>query len=97
MSARARERYRIAPTKSDVFDAYVLAGSLRHEHTHWRPLTAPSDLLAELRALTRERERLIFNQRDVENQLWSIVLAYHPGVRHLFSSLDRDISLALSA
>lgn len=54
----------------------------------------PSPLLAELRALTRDRERLIFNQRDVENQLRSIVLAYHPGVLHLFSSLDRDITLA---
>jgi transposase len=94
MSARARERYRLAPTKSDAFDAYVLADSLRHEHRHWRPLAIPSDLLAELRALTRDRERLIFNQRDVENQLRAIVLAYHPAVLHLFSSLDRDITLA---
>ena len=51
MSARARERYRMAPTKSDAFDAYVLADSLRHEHGHWRPLAIPSELLAELRAL----------------------------------------------
>ena len=36
MSARARERYRIAPGKSDAFDAFVLADSLRHEHRHWR-------------------------------------------------------------
>jgi transposase len=94
MSARARERYRLAPTKSDSFDAFVLADSLRHEHRHWRSLAVPSTLLAELRALTRDRERLIFNQRDVENQLRAIVLVYHPGVLHLFSSLDRDITLA---
>lgn len=94
MSARARERYRLAPTKSDAFDAFVLADSLRHEHRHWRPLAVPSPLLAELRALTRDRERLIWNQRDVENQLRAIVLAFHPGVLHLFSSLDRDITLA---
>jgi hypothetical protein len=49
MSARARERYRLAPSKSGAFDAFVLADSLRHEHRHWRP---PSSLLAELRALT---------------------------------------------
>ena len=84
MSARVRERYRLAPTKSDVFDAYVLADSLRHEHRHWRALATPSDLLAELRALTRDRERLIRNQRDVENQLRAVVLAYHPGVLQLF-------------
>lgn len=94
MSARARERYRLAPTKSDAFDAFVLADSLRHEHGHWRCLAKPSPLLAELRALTRDRERLIGNQRDVENQLRAIVLTFHPGVLHLFSSLDRDITLA---
>lgn len=94
MSARARERYRLAATKSDAFDAFVLADSLRHEHRHWRSLAVPSPLLAELRALTRDRERLIFNQRDVENQLRAIVQVYHPAVLHLFSSLDRDISLA---
>lgn len=80
MSARAGERYRMAPTKSDAF---VLADTLRHEHHHWRELARPSDLLAELRALSRDRERLIFNQRDVENQLRAIV-AYHPAVLHLF-------------
>jgi hypothetical protein len=94
MSARAPERYRLAPTKSDAFDAFVLADSLRHEHRHWRALATPSPLLAELRALTRDRERLIWNQRDVENQLRAIVLTFHPGVLHLFSSLDRDITLA---
>jgi transposase len=94
MSARARERYRLAPTKSDKFDAFVLADSLRHEHRHWRPVPVPSALLAELRALTRDRERLVWNQRDVENQLRAIVQAYHPAALHLFSSLDRDITLA---
>lgn len=37
ISARARERYRLAATKSDAFDGYVLAENLRHEHRHWRP------------------------------------------------------------
>jgi transposase len=94
MSARARERYRQAPVKSDAFDAFVLADSLRHEHRYWRSLAVPSSVLAELRALTRDRERLIWNQRDVENQLRAIVQTYHPAALHLFSSLDRDISLA---
>ena len=79
MSARARERYRMAPVKSDAFDAFVLADSLRHEHRHWRSLAVPSALLAELRALTRDRERLIWNQRDVENQLRAIVDDLPPG------------------
>ena len=94
LSARARERYRMAPSKSDEFDAFVLADTLRHEHAHWRPLATPSPLLAELRALSRDRERLVWNQRDVENQLRALVETYHPAVLHLFSSLDRDITLA---
>ncbi len=89
-----RTARRGAPTRSDAFDAFVLADSLRHEHRHWRSLATPSPLLGELRALTRDRERLIWNQRDVENQLRAVVLAYHPVVLELFSSLDRN-TLAL--
>jgi hypothetical protein len=33
------------------------------------------------------------NQRGTENELRAIVMAYHPAVLELFSSLDRDISL----
>jgi Transposase len=59
ISARARERYKAAAVKDDRFDAFVLADTLRHEHVHWRPLTVPSLLLAEIRALTRDRDRLL--------------------------------------
>jgi len=40
VSARARERYKVASVKDDRFDAFVLADTLRHEHQHWRPLAA---------------------------------------------------------
>jgi transposase len=94
ISARARERYRLAASKSDAFDAYVLADTLRHEHRHWRPLTPPSPRLAELRAVTRDRQRVLYAQQACESQLRSILDAYHPAPLHLFSTLDRDISLA---
>jgi len=42
IAARARERYRVAPSKDDVFDAYVLADTLRHELPRWRPLAPAS-------------------------------------------------------
>lgn len=93
ISARARERYRLAATKSDAFDAFVLADTLRHEHTFWRPLRPASDTLMQLRATIRDRERVVWNQRDLENQLRATMEAYNPAVLHLFSSLDRDISL----
>jgi transposase len=94
IAARARERYRLANTKNDAFDAFVLAGTLRHEHARWRPLATPSPLLAELRALSRDRDRVLDAQQAVESQLREILLAYHPATTQLFSSLDRDIALA---
>ncbi len=93
ISARARERYRMAAAKSDAFDAFVLADTLRHEHTHWRPVTPPSPLLAELRAVSRDRERVVIAQRATENRLRAVLEAYHPAPLHLFSTLDRDITL----
>jgi transposase len=93
ISARARERYRMSAAKSDAFDAFVLADTLRHEHARWRPLSPPSPLLAELRAISRDRERVVLAQRAAENRLRAVMEAYHPAPLHLFSSLDRDITL----
>lgn len=94
IAARARERYKIAAVKDDRFDAFVLADTLRHEHRHWRPLAVPSALLAEIRALTRDRDRLLETQQAVEHQLRMILEAYHPAPVRLFSSVDRQITLS---
>jgi transposase len=93
IAARARERYRMSAAKSDALDAFVLADTLRHEHRHWRPLSPPSPLLAELRAVTRNRQRVLYAQQGCESQLRAILDAYHPAPLHLFSTLDRDITL----
>jgi transposase len=93
VSARARERYRMAAAKSDEFDALVLADTLRHQHAQWRSLATPSSLLAELTAISRDRQRILDMQVDTENRLRAILEAYHPAPLHLFSSLDRDITL----
>ena len=94
IAARARERYRVAPVKDDVFDAFVLADTLRHEYGHWRPLPVPSPLLAEIKALTRDRDRLLETQQATEHQLRMILEAYHPAPARLFSSVDRQITLS---
>ena len=94
ISARARERYRLANTKSDAFDAFVLADTLRHEHAHWRPLSKASPETAAIAAMCRDRERFVVMQRAVESRLRATLEAYHPAPLHLFSSLDRDITLA---
>jgi transposase len=94
ISARARERYKVASVKDDRFDAFVLADTLRHEHEHWRPLSVPSPLLAEIKALTRDRDRLLETQQAVESQLRMILESYHPAPVRLFSSVDRQITLS---
>lgn len=93
IAARARERYRVASSKDDTFDAFVLADSLRHEHRHWRPLSVPSPELAELRALTRDRVRIQELQQAVEAQLRATLETYHPAPARLFTSIDRQITL----
>ncbi len=93
IAARIRERYRVAPIKDDAFDAFTLADALRHEQPRWRPLAEPSPLLAELRALTRDRERIVAEHVRVQNQLHAILESYHPAAARLFSSLDRRVTL----
>ena len=93
-SARARERYQAAARKNDRFDAFVLADSLRSDGWRWRPLAVSSALHAELRAVVRHRRQCCESQLAVESQLRDTLLAYHPAVTALFSSVDRDATLA---
>jgi transposase len=94
VSARARERYQAAARKNDRFDAFVLADALRTDGRRWRSLAAPSELHAELRAVVRHRRQCCESQLVVESQLRDTLLAYHPGVVALFSSVDREATLA---
>jgi hypothetical protein len=94
IAARARERYKVASVKDDRFDAYVLADTLRFEHQIWRPLSVPSPVLAEIKALTRDRDRLLETQQATESQLRMILESYHPAPARLFSSVDRQITLS---
>lgn len=94
VSARARERYQAAARKSDRFDAFVLADALRLDGWRWRALAVPSELLAELRAVVRYRRQAKESQIVAEAQLRAALEAYHPGVIAVFSSVDRDATLA---
>lgn len=53
-----------------------------------------SSLHAELRAVVRHRRQCYRTQVRVEAQLRETLLAYHPSVIGLFSSIDRDATLA---
>jgi transposase len=94
VSARARERHQAATRKNDRFDAFVLADTLRTDGRRWRPLRPSSDLHAELRQVVRHRRQAVESQIMIESQLRETLLAYHPAVVGLFSSIDRDVTLA---
>jgi transposase len=94
VAARSREGYRAAPVKSDVLDAYCLADLLRRQVDAWRPLRLPSEGQAELAALVRDRERFVAEHRRLQHQLRAALETYYPAMTHLFSSIDRSITLA---
>lgn len=94
VAARAREGYRAAPIKSDALDAFSLADLLRRQASSWRPLRQPTETLAELQALVRDREHFVIDHRRMQHKLRATLLTYYPALPHLFSSLDRAITLA---
>jgi hypothetical protein len=91
ISARCRERYEWRRLRTTLSTRSCL-DSLRHEHARWRPLSLPSVALAELRALVRDRYRVLETQQAVEAQLRATLETYHPAAARLFSSVDRDIT-----
>ena len=72
----------------------MLADTLRQEHWRWRPLSRPSPLAAELQAVSRDRQRVLHAKVACESRLRAVLETYHPAPLHLFSELDRDISVA---
>ena len=66
---RARDRFRMSQSKSDSFDAYVLAEFLRTDHGHLRALEPNSDEAQELKLLTRDQYRLVRQKTRLVNQL----------------------------
>src|SRR4029077_17460878 len=54
---RARDRFRVSQSKSDSFDAYVLAEFLRTDHARLRALEPDSAPAQELKIVTRDHQR----------------------------------------
>lgn len=91
--ARARDRFRMSATKSDRFDAQVLATFLRTDHPHVHPLRPSSEAAQELKLLTRDHARLVRHQTRVRNQLTETLKAYYPRVLEVFGDLTTHLAL----
>ena len=84
---RARDRFRTSSSKSDLFDARVLAEFLRTDHGHLRPLLPSSEQAQELKLLTRDHHRLVNGHTRLVNQLVAALKEFYPLVFEAFSEV----------
>ena len=66
---RVRDRYRMSGSKSDAFDAYVLAEFLRTDQAHLRVLRPSSEKAQELKMLCRDQRRVGRHKTRLLHQL----------------------------
>ena len=90
---RARDRFRMSQSKSDSFDAYVLAEFLRTDHVHLRALKPDSEQAQELKMLTRDHHRLGRHKTRLLNQIEVTLKEYYPRPLEVFSDLESKIAL----
>lgn len=92
---RHRERFRVAGSKSDLRDAWVLATLLRTDRALYHPLLPDSEPAQELKVLTRDRAELVRTRTMLSNQLTACLKAYFPAFLDLFGDPDRPVALAV--
>lgn len=90
---RVRDRFRMSQSKSDRFDAYVLAEFLRTDHQHLRPLEPNSEPAEELKLLSRDEHRLVRQKTRFLNQLRITLKEYYPRPLEVFVDLESKIAL----
>jgi len=90
---RARDRFRMSGSKSDPFDARVLAEFLRTDQGHLQPLRPNTEAAQELKLLTRDYHRLVRQRTRLLNQLTATLKEYYPRPLELFDDLTTQLAL----
>jgi transposase len=90
---RVRDRFRMSQSKSDSFDAYVLAEFLRTDHAHLRVLQPNSERAQELKMLTRDHHRLGRQKTRLLNQITATLKEYYPRPLEAFPDLESKIAM----
>lgn len=90
---RVRDRYRMSGSKSDPFDAYVLAEFLRTDQAHLRALQPNSEKAQELKLLSRDQRRVERQKTRLLNQLTITLKEYYPRALEAFKDLETQIAL----
>jgi transposase len=79
--------------KTDTIEAYLLAKTGRADWADLRRLSPDSEVVAELKLLTRDQDGLIKTQTRLTNQLTACLKAYYPVALELFSKLPQRTTL----
>ena len=90
---RVRDRYRMSGSKSDAFDAYVLAEFLRTDPVHLRALRSSSEKAQELKLLSRDQRRVGRHKTRLLNQLTTTLKEYYVRPLEVFEDLETEIAL----
>jgi transposase len=85
---RFRDRHRMSRSKSDAFDAYVLADAVRTDPLLFNALSPLDEQSLRLRVLTRTREGLVNRKVAVQNELTAYLKRYFPAALDLFGGTD---------
>lgn len=95
VNPRTVDRHRSAVgAKTDLIDAYLLAKTGRADCPDLRRFKPDSEIVAELKVLTRYQDSLIQMQTRLVNHLTACLKAYYPVALHLFSTVHQPTSLA---
>ena len=90
---RVRDRYRMSGSKSDPFDAYVLAEFVRTDQAHLRALRPSSEKAQELKMLSRDQRRVGRHKSRLLNQLTTTLKEYYARPLEVFEDLETEIAL----
>ncbi len=90
---RVRDRYRMSGSKSDAFDAYVLAEFLRTDQAHLRALRPSSEKAQELKMLCRDQNRMARHKTRLLNQLTTTLKEYYARPLEVFENIETELAL----
>jgi len=85
---RFRDRHRMSRSKSDSFDAYVLADAVRTDPHLFNALSPLDEQSLSIRVVTRTRKGLVGRKVAVQNEITSYLKRYFPVSLKLFGGID---------
>jgi transposase len=84
--ARYRERHSTSGAKSDPAHAHLLAGIVRLDRAHHRPVAGDSEIAEHVKVATRAHQTMIWSRVRQVNTLRSLLREYYPAALAAFGA-----------